>query len=42
MNECVAGGGFKSLAKGRRVAFKIEQGPKDMAAADVRKVQMGS
>jgi CspA family cold shock protein len=30
--------GFKSLAEGQRVEFTLQQGPKGMAAADVKKV----
>jgi CspA family cold shock protein len=40
--SAVGGEGFKSLAEGQRVEFIIEQGPKGMAAADVRKVGNGS
>ena len=40
--SAVGGDGFKSLAEGQRVEFQIEQGPKGMAAAEVRKVGTGS
>jgi CspA family cold shock protein len=30
--------GFRSLAEGDQVEFSIEQGPKGLAAADVRKI----
>jgi CspA family cold shock protein len=30
--------GFRSLAEGDHVEFSIEQGPKGLAAADVRKI----
>jgi CspA family cold shock protein len=40
--SAVAGEGFKSLAEGERVEFRIEQGPKGVAAAEVRKVETGS
>lgn len=36
--SAVSGDGFKSLAEGQRVEFSIEQGPKGMAAVDVRKL----
>ncbi len=31
-------GGFRSLAEGQRVEFKVEQGKKGPAAAEVRKI----
>jgi CspA family cold shock protein len=40
--SAVVGDGFKSLAEGQRVEFKVEQGPKGMTAAEVRKVQTES
>jgi CspA family cold shock protein len=40
--SALVGDGFKGLAEGQRVEFKIEQGPKGMAAADVRKVGTSS
>jgi cold shock protein len=40
--SAVGGDGFKSLAEGQRVEFSIEQGPKGMAAADVRKLSSTS
>ncbi len=35
--SAVSGNGFKSLAEGQRVEFSVEQGPKGLAAVDVRK-----
>ncbi len=37
--SAVTGAGFKSLAEGQRVEFSVEQGPKGLAAADVRKIE---
>jgi CspA family cold shock protein len=34
--SAIQGGGFKSLAEGQKVSFKLEQGPKGPSAADVR------
>ena len=36
--SAVAGEGFNRLADGVRVEFRVEQGSKGMAAADVRKL----
>lgn len=34
--SAIQGNGFKSLAEGQKVTFKLEQGPKGPSAADVR------
>jgi len=36
--SAIEGDGFKSLADGDRVTFEITQGPKGLAAANVRKI----
>ncbi len=40
--SAITGAGYRNLEEGQRVEFQIEQGPKGMAAADVRKVGTGS
>lgn len=32
----ISGGGFKSLAEGQKVTYRLEQGPKGPSAADVQ------
>jgi CspA family cold shock protein len=36
--KAIAGEGFKSLEEGDTVEFTVEQGPKGLQAADVRKI----
>jgi len=36
--SAIIGGGFRSLAEGDRVEFRVEPGQKGPAAADVRKI----
>lgn len=37
--SAVTGNGFKSLVEGQRVEFTVEQGPKGLAAANVKKIE---
>jgi CspA family cold shock protein len=39
--SAIQGDGFRDLYEGERVEFSIEQGPKGLAAADVRKIPGG-
>ena len=36
--KAIVGEGFKSLEEGDKVEFTVEQGPKGLQAADVRKI----
>ncbi len=36
--SAIQGSGFKTLAEGQKVTFKLEQGPKGPSAADVQPV----
>jgi len=36
--KAITGEGFKSLEEGDKVEFTVEQGPKGLQAADVRKI----
>ena len=36
--SAITGDGFKSLAEGQRVTFDVQEGPKGLQAANVRKI----
>jgi len=36
--SAIAGDGFKSLAEGQRVSFEVQNGPKGLQAAEVKKI----
>ncbi|PLX78037.1 MAG: cold-shock protein [Desulfuromonas sp.] len=36
--SAIAGDGFKSLAEGERVSFEVQNGPKGLQAAEVKKI----
>ncbi len=40
--SAIQGEGFRDLQEGERVEFSVEQGPRGPAAADVRRLQVGS